>query len=278
MWRVARFLSFDATPIFYRTLRETPDLKGVVVIVHGMGEHGGRYQALGEYLGKLGFLVVIPDLRGFGKSGGRRAFVRAFDEYRQDLKAVCDFVLRQHKNLPLFMLGHSFGGLIAASFVATHTSMPICGLVLSSPNFGICLPIAKWRHFLAMALSYLAPTFYQETMILPEYLTHDQSVVDEMKRDPLMFRKISMRLYGELTLMLHEANGDMPHKIKCPCLVLQAGADKIVSLESTERFYASLASKDKEIEIYPKYFHEILNEPKRMEIFARIGRWLSEKV
>src|SRR3989338_131359 len=277
MWVEHRFLSFDATPIFYRRLKPALRAKATVLIVHGMGEHGGRYRAAAERLGGMGYQVFIPDLRGFGKSGGKRACLRAFSDYHKDLGALHRFAASEEKETPVFLLGHSLGGLVAASYAALTQHPVLAGLVLSSPCFGIALPVPVWRHVLSIAASYVLPNFTQPTGLNPDYLTHDREIVERYKQDRLVFRGVSARLYHEMTRTM-AFRGQIAGQIYCPTLMLQSGEDFIVSKNDSVAFYESLRCPSKAIEIYSGFYHELLNETNRSAVLTRIGSWIQENL
>ena len=273
MWTEHRLISFDETTLFYRRCEAEPSKRGTVIVLHGMGEHGGRYESLAKFLSGRGLEAVIPDLRGFGRSGGNRACVRRFHDFHEDLKAIHEFVARNQKGLPLFLLGHSFGGLVASSYLAYCDRPHLNGLVLSSPIFGIAVPIPKWRHFFGIACSYLAPDYSQATRVRPESLTHDTELLAYYKEDPYIYQKISARLYRELVGMM-KRRFDIAGRIRVPVLVAQAGEDAVVDKDETVRFFNSLASADKELELYSSFYHEILNETGREAVYKRIGDWI----
>ncbi len=277
MWSEHRFLSFDGTPLFYRRfLPADAPQKGVLVIVHGMGEHGGRYRHVAEFLGGLGFECVLPDLRGFGKSGGRRACVRSFSDFHRDLAALHHFIWRTEKELPFFLLGHSFGGLVTSSYLAEANTLKVRGLVLTSPIFGIAIPVPFWRHGVGVLSSYIAPNYTQPTAVNPALLTHDPDMLEAYGKDDLIFHRISARLYRELTHKIAERR-EIAARVRTPVLLLQAGQDHIVSKKEALYFYDNLGSEDKESEVYPDLFHEILNETDRQKILTRIGKWLTAR-
>jgi len=272
-----RLLSFDGTPLFFRRLKPKKEPRAVVFIIHGMGEHGGRYLALAEHLAGHGLESIAMDLRSFGKSGGSsKAYVDDFSDFHKDLWAVHSFVEKSLKNLPQFFLGHSFGGLIGSSYVARRR-VAAKGLVLTSPIFGTALRVPRWRHCLAITASYIFPHYSESTRVDPGTLTHDPAVMAAYKKDTLIYQRISARLYRELSNMMAERRSIAEH-ILCPTLVLQAGEDRVVDKQMTQIFFKELASTDKEIQIYPGLYHEILNEINRFEIFTRIGEWVETKL
>ena len=271
-----RFISFDETPIFYHYLKLAAEPRAVVLMVHGLGEHGGRYLPLAEHLSKFGIESVVMDLRGFGRSGGKKACVKHFSDYYKDLEALHLWIARTRKNTPLFILGHSFGGLIVSSYAASYGSAPVTGLILSSPLFGIAIPVPLWRNWLAIILSYCLPNLTQATMVNPELLTHDREILKQYDRDAHIFHKISARLYREMIKTIKQ-NSVIANALELPTLLLQAGEDYIVSKSESLKFYDQLQSPDKELKVYEGFYHEILNEIKRGEVYSQIQNWIFDR-
>jgi alpha-beta hydrolase superfamily lysophospholipase len=239
-----------------------------------MGEHGGRYRALAEYLAGIGVESVIPDLRGFGQSGGKRACVRRFSDFLKDLGALYTLVASENGRSPVFFLGHSFGGLVTSSYLASRSAPRADGLIMSSPIFGIATPVPAWRHWLGLLTAFLAPDLTQPTGIPTKFLTHDTAIVEAYEKDPLVFRRISSRLYRELIGAIAKKE-EVAKGLSLPALVLQAGDDRVVSRRAALDFYSHLASDDKELEIYEDWYHEVLNEPGREKAFSRIAGWIT---
>lgn len=276
VWSEHRLISFDETPIFYRHLRTNGPVRAVVILVHGMGEHGGRYQAFSDYLAELGIECLVPDLRGFGKSGGKKACVKRFGDFHEDLDALHSWASRHYTAVPIFLIGHSFGGLVVSSYLAFHKHPEIHGFVLSSPIFGVSIPVPFWRHLLGISVSYLCSHYTQSTRVEPRFLTHDPAILEIYRQDPLIYHKISARLYRELVKMVRRKT-EIARRISASALIVQAGEDKVVSKDETVKFFDELKSKDKEIEIYADFYHEVLNETSRELVYSRIGRWLLER-
>lgn len=268
-----RLVSFDKTPLFYRRVSPASTPRAELLILHGMMEHGGRYLPLAEYLSSLGIASCLPDTRGFGQSGGPRGCVRHFSDYYRDLHAVHAASRLPEKDTPFFVLGHSYGGLITSSWVSVSPELQCRGLVLTSPNFGIAVPISRALHVLALAVSYILPDLTQPTRVNILKLTHDKTLMAGYSKDPYLHDRISTRLYRELvTQMSYRA--EIASKLRCPVLVLQAGDDHVVSREKTERFFEELSMLDKTLQILEGQYHEVLNEVERGLLFARIGDWI----
>lgn len=271
-----RLVAYDGTPLFYRTLFPD-DCRALLVVLHGMGEHGGRYARFAEWMGSRGIGTAVPDLRGFGKSGGKRAFVRSFSDFHCDVAAIHRHLERTGPRVPIFFLGHSFGGLIASSYLANASPPSVKGLVLTSPIFGIALRIPAWKHFFGLLAALLVPGHTEDNRVVPATLTHDPEILGEYAKDGLIYHGITAGLYRELVGMIARRDR-IAESLRIPALILQAGEDKIVSRQDTVKFFERLASPDKEMVVYSGWYHEILNETGREEVFAKILTWLETHI
>ncbi|MBI4352945.1 MAG: lysophospholipase [Candidatus Omnitrophica bacterium] len=277
MWTEHRFVAFDGTPIFYRRARCSGDRRGIVLVVHGMGEHSGRYEHVARYFSERGWESVLPDLRGFGKSGGPRAFAGCFSDFHRDLGALHRYTAGANKGIPIFFLGHSFGGLVASSYLAFCGHPGAAGLVLSSPIFGLAFRVPKWKHGLAFLASYLLPRCSQKSPVEPAMLTHDPAAISRYNEDLLVCHRVSSRLYAELVRMMGRKE-EIARRLDCPVLVLQAGEDKVVSKDEAVSFYERLASSNKELKVYPSYYHEILNEAGKEKVLSDAAHWMEDRL
>ena len=276
-WSEHHFVSSDGTPIFYRRYLPSGAVRGQLLILHGMGEHGGRYREVAEALGGAGLEIYVPDLRGFGRSGGKRGCLRHFREYFYDLDALLRVMRQRAAGLPFFILAHSFGGLVAVSWLAEEGKRDAKGLVLTSPNFGISIPIPLWRRLLAVPVSIVAPDATQDNRVDRRFLTHDTAIFEQHKMDRFNHHRISARLYREMKHQF-DRKREIAGRLKLPVLLLQAGDDRLVSQEDSARFFEALASQDKELEVFPGLYHEILNETSRQAIYAQIEAWIKQRL
>lgn len=272
-----RLLSFDGTPLFFRILKaESKEPIARIFIVHGIGEHGGRYLPIAKHLAARGIESVVPDLRGFGRSGGPRAFADHPEDYHSDLSAIFLFAQKNRPQASLFFLGHSFGGLLAASLLAAGRCSAN-GLILSSPSFGLAKLVPSWRHALGVASAICAPKFSQKTSVVPEDLTHDEGLISLYKKDPLIYQRMTARLYSEFLKLMAE-RAKIAASLHIPMLILQAGDDRIVDPEKTRLFYREVASTDKKLQMYPGLYHELFNEKEREDIYQTVTEWLLSKI
>ncbi len=248
--------------------------RGRLVIVHGFGEHRGRYRRLvGELLG-AGFECHLFDLRGHGDSGGRRGHVGRFADYLDDLARFAAQAGRHTEpgsTAPWVLFGHSLGGLIAADFVL-RPDPPFAALGLSSPFFASpdSPPFAR---LIAAVARRLRPRLRLHVPFSPRALSHDPRVVEAYARDPRVLDTFSPAWLGEVTAaqrrVLARAGG-----IRLPVLILVGSADRVADPERSRAFFERLGSPDKTIRTYDGLFHEVLNELERGRVVADLLAWL----
>lgn len=248
--------------------------RAVLLVVHGLGEHSGRYQNVVDALEGLPLSIWAHDLRGFGRSTGQRGHVDSFWDYMEDLDRFLEHVRSQEGELPLFLLGHSFGGLISLHYAICRPGR-LAGLVLSSPCLGLALQVPRWKHSAGMLLSRFLPRFSMPNGIDPALLSHDAEVVERYRRDPLVTDRVSARLYAEM-LSAMERVSRRAVQLDAPCLLLLAGDDGLVSVPVAENVFVRLGTRDKEMHIYPGYFHELFNEEAKEEPLGRLRQWLEQ--
>lgn len=237
-----------------------------LLILHGASEHGARYSEFSEYLLTHGVNSVLMDLRGYGASGGKRAYWPDFNTSSTDVSMIAADILNRKQTLHL--LGNSMGGLLAARCAATLLKEKIASLNLSSPCFKLEISVSEWKIALAHILNILYPSFTLQTPIQPEILTHDNLVIDRYLNDTNMTHKMSARLFCELQQNMRDCH-TFAENIKCPTLILQAEKDSIVSVDGARAFYDRLRSQHKVFETIPGAFHEILQEVNRPNVYAK---------
>ncbi|MCG3115969.1 MAG: lysophospholipase [Candidatus Manganitrophus sp. SA1] len=253
-----------------------PDpIEMVLVIVHGLSEHRGRYRRLQLDLAKEGFASYAYDQRGFGESDGSRTHMERYADMLHDLKRVLDFVRETHPDRKVVILGHSFGGAVSAAFCIDYPNAAD-GLVLSAPAYDV--PALPFRlRFIGALLNRLLPSRPVRYPSVPDWLSHDPAIGVAFRNDPLVQRAGTPRFYVEFGKMndhLHQDAG----KIVLPTLLLQGSQDRIVFPSGARALFERIGSTKKKILWYEGFYHEVFNEIGRERVIADVVGWLKETV
>lgn len=258
--------------LHYRSL-EVDDPEAAIIVVHGMFEHSRRYEELAIYMAGHGFSVFMLDLRGHGASEGRRGHVKSFDVLLQDL----DRFRREVQglvplDLPLFLIGHSLGGLIGVRYLEEY-EQSFDGAILTSPWLGTAVDIPRWQVLAAAVLNRLLPAFPFPFKLDPDDLTRDPERAADYREDPQIHSTITPRLFTEISSAIELAlrRGD---RIAVPVLFLLAGGDRIVDTDRSLAFTRSLPSDDITVEVLDESFHEVLQEGERVAVMDDIRGWI----
>jgi alpha-beta hydrolase superfamily lysophospholipase len=262
------------------TVREwpCPEARGTVLMVHGLGEHIGRYAHVAAHLNRCGYAVVGYDQRGHGASEGARGALARPDSLLTDLAPVIDAVRAAHPG-PLLLFGHSMGGLVVARFVAgglDAAAMPtwfrsVDALLLSSPALDAGMSAAQ--KLLLSVLGPLAPNLALGNGLKPEWISRDAAVVQAYVASPLVHDRITPRLArffvdGAKFVRANAARWNLP------TLLLYAGSDRCVAPSGSAAFAAAAPKGIVTSQVFPTLFHEIFNEPEQAEVFAALTAWL----
>jgi alpha-beta hydrolase superfamily lysophospholipase len=248
--------------------------KAVLLVVHGLFEHSGRYHRFAEYFIPRGFAVCSYDHRGHGKSAGLHGYVNRFQDFIDDLDIYHQQLQRQYPGLPVFLFGHSIGGTISLAFSATH-SPDFSGLLLSAAVTRPGSSVTRTSIFMARLLSMLVPSM-GITPINASTISRDESVVTAYNSDSLVYRgKIRARLGAELIDMMERVLPEKIKQIKLPVLIMHGSEDRLSNIEGSHLVYDTIGSIDKTLKIYNGFYHEILNEPERAQVLQDIEIWLT---
>lgn len=232
--------------------------KAVLILVHGIGEHSGRYGNLLKSLAGKNISVFALDHRGHGRSEGKRGHIDSFMDYIYDLKLFTEFVKEENRGLPVVLYGHSMGGVIATKYATTYPD-DISMLVLSSPGFTPAVKVPEWKKSLGSFLSTRMPGFSISTGINANAISHDGDYVKSYLSDPLNHDKASARFFVEFTRATGEALASA-YSIRKPLLVFHGTGDQIVDYKGAEQFYNKASSTVKKIFLYEGLYHETINE------------------
>jgi alpha-beta hydrolase superfamily lysophospholipase len=247
--------------------------RGAVLLVHGLGEHAGRYDGLARLLNHWGFVVRGYDHYGHGQSGGVRGALPQPHRLLDDLADIVESTRNRTPDVPLVLLGHSLGGLVAAGFVARGI-IPVDGLVLSSPVLAARLsPVQK---LLLAIVPRLAPNLTVGNGLDPQYLSRDPDVVKAYRADPLVHDRVSGRLARFIMDEAELVRSCAPRWL-VPTLLLYAGDDRIVDPRGSRAFAAAAPKNVVTAQRFDGCYHEIFNEPQAEPVFMRLQQWLDAR-
>jgi alpha-beta hydrolase superfamily lysophospholipase len=264
------------TKIYFQAWLPKEAAKAVLLIIHGLGEHCGRYMNVVNHFVPLGYAVYGLDHIGHGKSEGKREFVRHFDDYTDTLAIFYKMVKEREGGKFIFLLGHSMGGLIASYYLIEHQD-DFQGAIISAPSIKVSDSISKATIIMGKILSALTPSA-GILALDANAISRDPEVVAAYINDPLVFNgKTTARLAAELLrAMLHVTAG--AEKINLPFIVLQGSDDKLVDPEGAQLLYEKAASKDKTLKVYEGLYHEVFNEPERDLVLKDVEYWLEQHI
>ena len=253
--------------------------KAVAVVVHGIGEHMGRYTHVVEALVQRGYGVHMLDHRGHGASEGVRAHVERFDYFVADLHLLVRKAKDGHHGLPTFMIGHSMGGLIATHYALRHQA-ELDGLVLSGPALQIGDDVSPMIKRLSGLIATLVPRLPIVPMAVSSesLLSRDPAVDAAVLADALVYKgKVRARIGHELVKAAGDARSRL-EELRLPLLIMHGTDDKIANPQGSLRLYEQVASSDKTLKLWQDCRHEIFNELEKADVIAFAADWLDERV
>jgi alpha-beta hydrolase superfamily lysophospholipase len=267
-------------PAQVTALADAQSTARVVLLVHGLGEHTGRYAEVAAQLSAWGWNVVGYDHRGHGRSDGPRGGLNHSDDLLRDLGRMVDWT-RERYGGPLLLIGHSLGGLVASRFVAAGLEAappawhrPVDALVLSSP--ALDPGMNAFQKSLLSVLGGVAPNLSAGNGLKPEWISHDLKVVAAYVADPLVHDRVTPRLVRFIVdaghFVLQRAS-----QWKLPTLLIYAGSDRCVAPAGSRAFAASAPKGVVTTQEFGPLFHEIFNEPERQEVFGTLRDWLAKR-
>lgn len=249
--------------------------KAIVVVVHGYGEHSGRYRHVIRALTDARYGVYTLDHRGHGKSEGLRAHFDSFDQPIDDLQDYIEIVRAKQENEPIYMLGHSMGALITLAYALRHPD-DLAGIVVSAAPVNADANVSKALVATGNILTNVIPKVPLLKLVPLETLSRDPDVVRAFREDPLTYKgNMRVRLGTELNKTAKWVREHLS-ELKLPILVLYGEADELVNPSGSRLVYDKAGSSDKKIKSYHNLRHEIMNEPERDKVLADIIAWLDK--
>ncbi len=268
------FLGAGGFNLYYQSWHPQEQTRAVLVIVHGLGGHSGLYGNIVNHLVPKNYAVYSFDLRGHGRSPGKRGYINKWDEFRQDLQAFFQLITTQQGEHPYFLLGHSLGGVIVLDFLLNcpQVGKKLQGAIALAPSVGK-VGISPFKLFLGKVLSGIWPSFSLNTGMDANTASRDEKVLAAYAQDPLRHTRGTARLATEFLTIVAEIQSQVEN-ICIPLLIMQGGADKVTLPESSLTFFHKVTFPDKTFREYPGTYHEIQNDINYPEVLADMEEWL----
>lgn len=264
----------DGSGMFVRSWRPRGAARAVVVIVHGFNSHGGYYLWAGQSLADGGYAAYALDLRGRGKSDGERYFVRDVHEYTADVEALVGLAKSREPGLPVYVLGHSAGGVISCTYTLEHQS-EIAGMICESFAFQVYAP--DFALAVLKGLSHVAP--HAHVLKLPNKdFSRIPEVVAAMDNDPFVAHEVQPTSTVAALVRADERLKEEFPNITLPLLILHGTEDKVTKPGGSQFFYDNAGSTDKTLKLYQGHFHDLLSDLGKEQVMADIQAWIAARV
>lgn len=267
------FDGYEGLQLYYQKWQPENETKAVIALIHGFGEHSGRYMNVINHLLPLGFAVYSFDHRGHGRSPGKRGHIMDWNEFREDVRLFIEYIRGAEENKPLFLYGHSMGGLIVLNYTL-HFPDGLRGVIASGP--ALAQPgVSPVLLLLSRVLSKIWPGFSIDTKIDAGLVSRDESVVSAYQDDPLTHSMASARFGTEFTAAMEWTQAHAS-EFKVPFLILHGQADKLVPEEGSAKFFKNAKIDDKERHLYPSGYHEPHNDIDHEKVLKDMEQWLQK--
>jgi len=260
--------------IFIRSWRPEGAVRGVVAIVPGFNSHSGYYAWVGEQFSARGLSAYAVDLRGRGRSDGERFYVQKFTDYLNDVAVMMALATSREPGLPVFLLGHSAGGVVSCMYALEH-QQDLAGLICES--FAFQVPAPDFALAALKGLSHIAPHAHV-LKLKNEDFSRDPKIVQAMNTDPLIANETQPTLtVAEMVRADERLKRDFA-SMKLPLLILHGTLDRATKPGGSKLFYESAGSKDKTLKLYDGHFHDLLNDVDKARVLADIQAWIDARV
>ncbi|HET6778285.1 MAG TPA: alpha/beta hydrolase [Gemmatimonadales bacterium] len=268
--RTGTFAGSGGMHLFYQVWRPAQP-RAVLINLHGLGDHSGLYPNLAAYFPPREIAVYAYDMRGNGRSPGQRAFVRSWQEFREDLHAFLTQVRQWEPNVPLFLLGNSLGGLVVLDYGLQRPS-GLLGVIAAAPPLGR-LGVPPVLMALGRVMSRIVPRFSLRVGMDLTGLARDPAVVETVLADPYFHRRGTARLSTEVTAAISRVQANA-ESLSLPLLILHGSADRMVPPDGSREFFAKVRYPDREFREYPEGYHGLFADLNAGEVLGDLERWI----
>ncbi|BAY26089.1 alpha/beta hydrolase fold protein [Calothrix sp. NIES-2100] len=262
--------------LYYQSWLPEGELRAILVIVHGLGAHSGRFGNIIEKLIPKQYAVYAFDMRGNGRSPGQRGHINSWAEFREDLRIFIELIQTKHPGCPIFVMGHSLGAVVVLDYILRHPkeASTLKGAIALAPVLGK-VGVSKVRLLIGKLLSRIWPQFTLSTGIDLSTASRDEKVLAAYAQDPQRHTLGTARLATEYFttvdwIYTHAADWQLP------LLILHGGADRVALPEGGERFYQLVTYKDKLRVVYPEAYHELHSDLNYQEVLTDLENWLEK--
>ncbi|MDJ0621194.1 MAG: alpha/beta hydrolase [Calothrix sp. MO_192.B10] len=272
------FLGAGGLNLYYQSWHPQEQTRAILVIVHGLGGHSGLYGNIVNHLIPKNYAIYSFDLRGHGRSPGKRGYINNWDEFRQDLQAFFNLITTQEAECPCFLLGHSLGGVIVLDFVLRYPQITkkLQGAIALAPSIGK-VGISPFKLFLGRILSRILPSFSLNTGMNPNFASRDEKVLAAYAQDPLRHTRGTARLATEFAIAVAEVQNGAEN-FCIPLLIMHGSADQVALPEGSLEFFHKVTFPDKQFREYPETYHEIQSDINYPEILGDMEDWLESHI
>lgn len=269
------FKTFDGLSLFGQSWQPEDQPRAVVCLVHGIGEHSGRYVHVADSLTRAGYTLISFDLRGHGKSEGPRGHISSYEAIMQDISSLLEVTNKKFPQLPLFLYGHSLGGNLVLNYVLRRQPH-LKGVIATAPWLRLAFEPPASKIALGKMTNYIWPSFSQKSGLDTKALSRDLEVVHSYENDPLVHNRISARMF----ISAYQAGQwalEHASEFSLPLLLMHGGDDNLISVKASHEF-ANMQTKNCTLKIWGGLYHEIHNEPEKEEVFKFLIDWLDKEV
>jgi alpha-beta hydrolase superfamily lysophospholipase len=265
--------AFDGLKLYFQGWQTEQELKGVISLVHGLGEHSGRYAHWADLLNQAGYSVLSYDLRGHGKSGGQRGHISSFNDFLNDTEVLINEAKSQFPPAPLFLYGHSLGGIIVTNYVLRKKPQ-LNGVIVTALSNKTSLQEQKAKVLMSKVLGFVVPKLSMSTGLVPETISRDPEVVGKYINDPLIHHQATLS-FAKGSLDAIAWADEHAEEWNLPVLFMHGEMDKLGYADGSREFAAKIKG-DCTLKIWPGMFHEVHNEPEKDQVFDYLRKWLDK--
>jgi acylglycerol lipase len=251
------------------------DPRAVVCLVHGLGEHSGRYTPIAEAFGQAGYSTIALDQRGHGKTPGRRGYGPSFEAFMEDIAQLIEESIRLYPTLPRFLYGHSMGGNFVLNFVLRRTPR-LAGVIATAPALKTAFTPPAWKVAVGKGAAAWWPSLSLPNGLDVQAISRDPEVVRRYAQDPLVHNRLSARLGIDI---LRNGRWALDHaaRFPLPLLLMHGSADRLTSLQASREFASKLGERCT-LKVWEGFYHEVHNEPEKNLVLDYTIDWLNSKL